>query len=379
MTTVVERHLTGPATHAFVVGVSHYRHLPGGSGPVSEIAETMELQQVDMPALSAVAFAAWLNEEYNNSDAPLASIEMLVSSSSPVHFPAGGEGQAVEGATLSAVREAFSRWYKRCDSDEKNVAIFYFCGHGFARNSTFLLLEDWAAYEETPMHESIDLDRFHRGMGQCRSKTQLYFADACRSVDYTLTTTVTDSGTPLIQPNDMRNRPGRSAPVFYAAGDGQKAFGIPGQQTYFTKVLLMALRGAAAGTWHTPPSDGWCVDTYRLGETIAQLLQRETPLQTGQTDGFSLSYCLTRLGSKPIIPVGVECAPPPASEYATLKLQSPNQVFERPPEPGTWRITAPMDNYQLSASFIDNRYPAYTREVPILPPYTDCTIPAGQA
>ena len=68
-----------PATHAFVVGVSHYPFL---NGP-KQTSRGEELRMVDLSsaARSASDVAAWLLTKYHNPAAPLADISIFLSPS----------------------------------------------------------------------------------------------------------------------------------------------------------------------------------------------------------------------------------------------------------------------------------------------------------
>ncbi|HET6478699.1 MAG TPA: hypothetical protein VFG35_01480 [Actinoplanes sp.] len=62
-------------THALVIGVSAYDHLPSvGAGPFG-------LSQLGSTAIGAYRFAVWLRDHYRNPDAPLATIRLLLSPS----------------------------------------------------------------------------------------------------------------------------------------------------------------------------------------------------------------------------------------------------------------------------------------------------------
>ena len=93
-----------PATHAFVVGVSHYPFL---NGP-KQTSRGEELRMVDLSsaARSASDVAAWLLTKYHNPAAPLADISIFLSPSdreklNPVVAKALGRKKLQPSATRS--------------------------------------------------------------------------------------------------------------------------------------------------------------------------------------------------------------------------------------------------------------------------------------
>jgi hypothetical protein len=74
-----ERDQLGDAAglHAFVVGVSAYRDLPGGPGPPAP--DNFEMAQLTAPARSAFRIYQWLVEREEQLPVPLATVRLLVS------------------------------------------------------------------------------------------------------------------------------------------------------------------------------------------------------------------------------------------------------------------------------------------------------------
>src|SRR5262245_8715716 len=77
MTAIHDDKSADARTHALVIGVGHYTHLEGGGGPVA--ANTLGLGQLSSPPYSAVRLANWFLDDFCNDDAPLGSLELLVS------------------------------------------------------------------------------------------------------------------------------------------------------------------------------------------------------------------------------------------------------------------------------------------------------------
>src|SRR5215216_5283900 len=136
-----------PATHAFVVGVSHYPFL---NGP-QQTPRGKQLRMVDLSsaARSASDIAAWLLTKYHNPAAPLADISLFLSPSegeklNPVVAKALGRKKAP--ALRDKVELAFEEFRDTCASNPDNIAFVYVAGHGIQLelHSAIVLLQDFA-------------------------------------------------------------------------------------------------------------------------------------------------------------------------------------------------------------------------------------------
>lgn len=364
MTMIINTQVNGPALHAFVIGVGHYRHLPDGADPVS--AKTFGLQQVTTPPLSVRAVLDWLTNDYPHPESPpVGSIELLMSVDGGFAY----DGNLVDGATLPNVQSAVNDWFQRCDSHADNVALFYFCGHGLERDKQYLLLEDFGQLPLNPLAMSVDLDRFHDGMVACRADTQIFIADACREVPWDLLKMGNGLGDPLLPPI-LGGNTDRNAPILRAAAQGQSAFGVPGQVTHFTQALLRALRGAGASE-EPDNSDHWTVRYFRLVGAVQRLLADGPPEMNRQqcrTGGEAGDVILAHLPGPPEVTVQIDCVP---ADVAELELSSELRKVTQSWEPSavSWRLEVPADYaYRLAAAYVDGRYPAWYRFVPVLPP-----------
>ena len=136
-----------PAAHAIVIGVGEYPHLMGGDGPLTQ--NHGNLAQLSSPPQSAFTFATWLLDEFNNPNAPLASLSLLVSDAQHRQFshPKLASAVTAEAADSTNVVDALRKWKARGDANESNLMLFFFCGHGVARGleGLSLLLHDYGA------------------------------------------------------------------------------------------------------------------------------------------------------------------------------------------------------------------------------------------
>ncbi|WP_327731339.1 caspase family protein [Streptomyces sp. NBC_00487] len=368
MTTVLDKQTRDAAVHAFVIGVGAYRHLPGGSGPL--MANTLGLEQIQEPALSARAFLDWLTGDYPHpSGVPLGSIELLMSTSDD---PYRYDGHDIAPADLPNAQLAASSWIERCNANKANVTLFYFCGHGFARDHQYLLLEDFGQAPLNPMSTSIDLNRMRYGMARCEADTQIFISDACRQVKWDLLKTFDTLGDPLIPPI-MGGNADRNTPVLLATRKGGTALGAPGQVTYFTQALLAALRGA--GGEDPGNNDTWVVRYRKLADAVQDLLTygpfgpATGERQCCRTDGESENVILGHLPGPPLVSLQIDYDPPESAEVATLSLDSSHRNFHqtRNQIAGPWQLKAPASCwYQLQASYLDGT--SWSRPVAVLPP-----------
>ncbi|MEV0902445.1 caspase family protein [Actinoplanes sp. NPDC049802] len=313
----------GPRVHAFVVGVAHYPYVGKGRGigPARRLLD--DLGQVTVPEPSAREIAEWLlTVPRQPGDPPIGTVEVLISAPHPVKVRApGGAAVEVENAVHDNFSAAFRRWLSRCETDRDNVAIFYFCGHGWRHGDQLLLLEDLGEDPELVLANSVDLGVIRARMHLTGPRLQAYFVDACREVPPDLAL----SGSrpkPLVDvpepdgPLDVID-----APVFFSTAMGHPAFGDDGAVTPYTEGLIAALKGLGArrrgGQWVvTASSLAMCLpdilDWERVGEAT-QAVRIE-----GQWAGQGV---LHSLAGAPLVPFRIGCEPPgaPLPERVTAR------------------------------------------------------------
>lgn len=341
----------GPKTHALVIGVGYYHHLPGGTG--TTLKEFFDFQQLTSPPISALKFAHWLLERFDSRAAPLGSLELLLSPPSDFILP-GGKIRQPREATMGLIRAAFDRWYERCDSSPENVAIFYFCGHGLMRENLALLAEDFGARPLTPFQTAVDLNATWLGMARCKAQTQCYFVDSCRQADWSMGKNLDDPALTLIDPQ-FGIKSNRDAPRFMATGPAKSAYGMTGDLTTFTRVLLESVeRGARR------KNGRWVVTSYRLSEALSDAMRALTQ-QTGQEqygylEGSSKGNVLYELSSAPEVDVSLCCRPEAATGHALLEMCAAVAPHEPKysrgkPQSAPWALRAAAGVYLARAKF----------------------------
>ena len=251
--------LGGARTHALVIGVGHYRYFQGGANHDHDLP--IPGSQLTSPPVSARAFTDWLLRDYNPPDAPLASVELLLSAGhgDPLETYTRSDTGAVvkiERATRPQVKDAYLRWRGEFTGDgaADHVAIFFFCGHGVRRENQLLLCEDFGERREAMFDGAFSYERTYRAMESCHAGRQFFFIDACdvELPDRVKKQMLSDEAAPLSEPKVLTHD--RKASEFRASAPGRPAHGEPGQVSYFTKAVLEGLGGLgseqdARGVW----------------------------------------------------------------------------------------------------------------------------------
>ena len=374
------RRVTGPATHAIVIGVSHYPHLNGGGGRLSPAREGMG--QLSSPTVSARAFATWLIAELRDPNKPLATVSLLLSERrrKPFRNPRTGKDFLAERATMATVSKAIAEWKAVVDRNPEHRLLFYFCGHGIAQGADVaLLMSDFGADPNDALLGALDFVRFRSGMDACAARQQVYFVDACRASSDTLLAQLGRAGQPVIAPNPHAPRPPQPSqqPIFYSTLAGADAFGRAGQPSIFTDALLRSLLGAGSDD----TNGDWRVETTQLNRAIEVYMQRaiangvaraQVPA-TVELSAFDLHF----MSQPPLVPTIVQCRPPEETALARLSwaVAGQGQRTARPPGPRAWEIELPLGEYEFQAELAGQ--PVRTRRVSVRPVERRVSLEAG--
>lgn len=302
MTLVFTDGSDAPGLHALVVGVGCYTDAVG--------ADTNSLRSAPN---SALAMAHWLRNEYRSGDAPLRSLEMLVSpANADTDVKVEFDGKLVDRAFIGqskpqgpfpayGVAKGVIDWKQRATRSEKNTTFFYFCGHGVQHQGfPHLLLEGFDPSSDAPFEYSVQFQNFYWGMDMCWARRQIYVVDACRDVpSWVLAKQNTAPGRGLVE-LDVDGLPigiePRNAPIFYAASSMQRAGSSDGAISRFTKGFLEVMRGPACAKTGKPRV--WRVSTDRIINSITDLRARsilgdwsgQTPRMGGEHASFDFHF-----------------------------------------------------------------------------------------
>lgn len=363
-----------PATHAIIIGVGEYFHLPGGSSEIKTSAHG-GLRQLSSPPESAKAITDWLLDEFHNPDKPLATVSLLVSEKSGDYIYSHSKLIApvtIKPATYENVKKAVREWKNFGDRSEDNLTLFYFCGHGVARglSGMTLLLSDYGASDDMPMEGAIDFEALHRGMSQCAASEQCYFIDACRQVS-TIATETTETGQSIIQDNQNRsyNSDWKTA-TFYSTLAGEAAYGRKDKPSLYTEALINGLKGM--GSNNRNGNGIWKISTNDLSIAIHQGLA--TQGDRVKIPSFHLSYFeFHELKNDPLALAIVYCDPKDKNNQATLYCrQNQNEINKRSPAEINWEVIVPYGRYDFVAE-IGNKQMQKLMEL-IVPPYREIKI-----
>lgn len=374
MTVVLDSSSDGARTHALIIGVGTYRHLPSGQEP--RLAKDYGLEQLTSPPISARAFADWLAKDYRNPDAPLGSIDMLLSEAVPRPYVLpGGKRFDPDPATWKNIQSSFDSWYEKCNLNEESVALFFFCGHGVMKENLALLPDDFGKRKQSPFADTIDFEGTYRGMKRCAARTQCYFIDSCRQIPYDVLNEAERLGNPLISPNVRvkRRRSALDAPIIYASANQSSAYGRR-DGTKFTKALLACLAGYGAKRL----AGKWVITTDRLGQSVRRQVERENrrggPPQNCECDGVTIATPIHFLRAPPEWPVTVSLRPRKAEAEADMSLVSQRNrrvQARRTRKPGDWETHVPPDIYNVFASFKRGTYRDTQSELWANEPYVE--------
>ena len=382
MTTIFCDDSARPRMHALVVGVGAYRYLKGANPPSTDWP-WRNLGQLTCPPRSAEAVGRWLlSNQTRDAVKPLGSLEMVASP--PLRLSTGRSrrprfGMDVEAATFEHFQDSLDRWYRRCNANVGNIGFFYFSGHGIQTDTLALLLEDAGKNPLRFFDEAFDFDGLYDGMAQCKAGIQCYFVDACRSHPAA-------EEWQMVRPRQLIQSEFqllyRDAPRIFSTGDGQQAYGTPGECTEFTKALLTALDGC--GAERSPQGGAWQVTTDSIGKAIRQLLERDSQAPAPfQNDGGARGGAIRTLPGAPIVPFRLGCRPEEALAIADMQLiEGISRRVEAKrdiPECQAWESKIRADKYHFEATFSGGKF--RDRETPIwmLPPYVDEYFQAEQA
>jgi hypothetical protein len=363
--------VTVPRTHVLVIGVNDYPHLSGGHLKVVQMLPAYK--QLSSPLPSAQRFANWmLSPAYQNPRAPLGSVRCLLSKGK---FTAtDGTEKETDLPTRDDLRKTRDAWLKDCNQHPDNIAMLYYCGHGFSVGNTYLLLEDTGDSEFTPWENIINFSSTFANMNSCVARTQCFFVDACQTEPgdaVRVASTKKDAiGFPLIATLDGPAK-NRDAQVFVASQVGNPAYGRENKVSFFTEALIRCLEtyGADANLGRSP----WRVTNDSLKRAMNHYLSRQTAGEV-QLDPFAHGESTAALGvlqsiQAPRSFVTVNVTPEPAP-HADLVLDGPGGKTEIPNGGIPWKSEMAAGNYRVKAT----GYVAKEPEEYVAPPFQDLNI-----
>jgi len=369
-----------PGVHAFIIGVSAYEHLPGGTG--IPMANSYGMKQLTSAALSAYALYDWLITHQVSLPLPLATVRLLLSPSAK---------EIAKLPVLSLLKTDCSRnnfmtqayeWREDASKNQNDMTLFYFVGHGLSPNtpnSTAMLMADFGTASAPLLDKSVEVGNLVAGMMPSNTfaniaRKQLYFVDCCRLSDdefYRF---------PSLMPPQLfdsefspKIADDRTVPVFFASIPGTKACAIPLDKTLFCTSLLDCLTafGADYTEDFSPNENRWCVSIHSLVAALDKHMSTWKSIPGGvdqqfTTQGVSRNALICSLDAPPELEGTLEIDPDDALEFARLEITSPDGIsisVPKPLDPHPYKCRWKAGFYTLAAN-VDPPNPQFKDKPP---------------
>ncbi len=325
----------GKGTHALVIGVSAYDHLPP---PEGEPKEPWGLVQLQSAATAALKFAEWLNEHYRSGeDAQLQSLRVLLSPSKDEYGRLVERLGGAPTATRENVYQALVSWAADLERFVGSTSLIYLAGHGVYANGAQrnLLLQDLSPMLD--LNASVNITLVLGRLTHYQLDASYAFIDTCSDWiprDRDLGSGGINLAGPL-QPTDPR----RGDHIFFAAARGAAAKGHPDIGSIFGYGLLRQLGRAVTRT----AGGTWAVTPQILAERLSQWMKaHDVEFWVEPRYKETLSFQLPERPPKGTIKVTL--APPAAASNYTLAVLDQNDRPEFGPvvfDPHPW--TGPFE------------------------------------
>ncbi len=275
--------------------------------------------------------------------------------------------------TYDNIKSSFRAWIHRCNRNEGNTAIFYFCGHGIARNNLALLASDFGDPRDQPLAKAVNFDDSRTAMATtCKARIQCFFADACRSVPSGVLPIGNQLGQ-VIPDWDVQQNNAIDSFSLYATLPTDPAYGLGNKPSAFTAALLRSFRGFGSrqhlGEWWVTTSD------LALGvEAAMDYAQRHegAPYQVARPYGGSRKSFLHRLADPGRFPVTICLATPRdrvPPQDAELSIREQNRIVAR--QHGSdvpWELLVRARQYSGRATFPTGSWQPYETTFTPIPP-----------
>lgn len=264
-------------------------------------------------------------------------------------------GQDIDNANMSNIENSYWEWKQRCNEHPDNVAIFYFCGHGFEKDEQYLLAEDFGKTPHNPWSGCFAFDLTRRGFSTCKANTQLFFVDACRQITSDMLTT--DFRVMPIDPPNLLAKDCLYRLTQQAAAINESAYGKKNDVSFYTQALINALRGDAS----TGDNGDWVVNTGVLASKMTSFIKNIASDQGYKQRCISTTSDVTdiiRFIEPPSLSLTVTCDPFNALRFAELSYHNLNTNFgdRREPKIKPWQINIKPGIYKVQADFPGNQY-----------------------
>ena len=369
--------------HAVVIGVGHYKHLPGGADENTSIG-MVNMEQLSSPPHSARHVADWLFETWvDDAHLPLRSVRMLMSEEGGLAEYAHPlvPRRKVDDAVMDNIEGTLRDWSADGARNADNMMVFYFCGHGVATAVDHpLMASDSGKYEDNLFRHALNFSEFRAGMQHHAAQKQLFLVDACRVGSPDLVRNTSRGLSVIDRRNEIPDQFPRQ-PTLKSTLQGAEAFGLGDNPSPFAQALPKVFTGGAwrrvAGGWEVCASELANAIDARMREVLIPLGFPEPP----EVEAISLTMTLKKVEGIPMVPVEVSCSDPNVTARATFRCSVGNTVIDSRdvPEQTNWFIELPRDMYDFVGDF-DGANPAnLTVNEYVTPPYFPCQFEVSDA
>ena len=322
-----------PGMHALIVGVSRYPNLPLPGAELTRHQERygLGLSQLSCAAKTCKQIYDWLTSHAAHLSVPLVTCRLLLAPSETELTDFGSFSGGRMDARLDSFLRAAKAWRADCASDSRNVAFFYFAGHGFERKrgEQVLILEDVGDGLGGRLSKGVEVSNLVQGMAPSRdypeiARTQLFFFDACRLplVDgYRWEEEVCQEvwGVPVVATDE------RDTMQFFTTKPGLAAYAFRDKHTLFGQAFLECLEGAGA---ELASSQHWQVSVPSLNRGLAYQLRRmleheEVVRQSHMFSGSAEPFVIATLDTAPEVDLRVEVIPSEYAEVLQVAMHNP--------------------------------------------------------
>lgn len=318
-----------PSTHVLAIGVGKYPFLLGGNKTLA--AYPLGLKQLESPSVSLKALIDWFlaptldvgNIGFCNDQAPLGTIHSLASANNPVLISTPNTIVELDAATKNNIESDFESWLECLKSNDSNIGVFYFCGHGVMVTNHYLLAEDFGANKHRPWEKAFDISDTIRSVEREFKGALYFFVDACREVSKEVALSIGGDPQPLMSVNVTKGVARSSLARISGTGEGKLAFAPLGSEiSYFTQALLQALSGFAGIKTAGVPV--WEIDGETLASAIRKILEKRggASSQASEQVTQGKSVALLRLQTSPQVAVEVNYLPEHMRDQYELYLKS---------------------------------------------------------
>lgn len=369
-----------PSTHVLAIGIGQYPHLLGG---IQQLADKpMGLKQLDSPPVSVKALLDWFiapskilgSVGFSNGYAPLGTIHALASAPQPVCIETPNGPVLLDRATKDNIEYAFAAWLNAVRSNDKNIGVFYFCGHGLMVSDHYLLAEDFGHNSLQPWSKAFDISSTIRAIEREVNGTLYFFLDACREISRDLALSVGANPMALMEADLTKRVTRKSSVCISSTGEGELAFApLGGQVSRFSNALIRALSGFSG--IKTAGQSEWEVDGETLATAIRIILEHEWDKKQGQSrlqvceqriNGSSVP--LLRLSTPPKVAIKVNYLPETRRTLYELYVESAKIKVAQTKEDKYLEGDVPMGIYTVGAIDLDGVHQPDIREYEDLRP-----------